>query len=192
MFKAQKLYSCGCDDTVRTALLTTAGQVWYRFEAGAHNNEELTYIIERSAKILGIETEHDGAVEIASRSRGTPRIANRLLRRVRDFAEVTGTGVITKEAADYALTSLEIDKDGLDAIDRRLLSGIITNYGGGPVGLDTIADSQSTKNRLPLRTCMNRISCRRDISREHHEAGASHVWPMSTLGLIFPSRITGR
>ncbi len=112
-----------------------------------YNNEELTYIIERSAKILGIETEHDGAVEIASRSRGTPRIANRLLRRVRDFAEVTGTGVITKEAADYALTSLEIDKDGLDAIDRRLLSGIITNYGGGPVGLDTIA---ATINEEPV------------------------------------------
>ena len=104
-------------------------------------------IVERSAKLLGIPTEYDGVVEIASRSRGTPRIANRLLRRVRDFAEVTGNGVITKELADHALTRLEIDADGLDAIDRRLLSGIIRNYNGGPVGLETIA---ATINEEPV------------------------------------------
>ncbi|MDR0839008.1 MAG: Holliday junction branch migration DNA helicase RuvB [Oscillospiraceae bacterium] len=101
--------------------------------------DELLQIVERSAKILGIPTEPEGAREIASRARGTPRVANRLLRRVRDFAEVTGTGVITKSAADDALTRLDIDRDGLDAIDRRLLAGIIRNYGGGPVGLETIA-----------------------------------------------------
>lgn len=100
---------------------------------------ELQTIVERSADILGIPVEPQGALEIASRSRGTPRIANRLLRRVRDFAEVTGDGVITKEAADNALTRLEIDEIGLDAVDRRLLESIITNYGGGPVGLETIA-----------------------------------------------------
>lgn len=100
---------------------------------------ELKKIVERSAAILGAPIEPEGAYEIASRSRGTPRIANRLLRRVRDFAQVMGDGTITKELADLALTRLEIDNRGLDAIDRRLLERIITNYGGGPVGLETIA-----------------------------------------------------
>ncbi len=104
-----------------------------------YTTQELTHIVERSAKLLGIPTEPEGAAEIASRSRGTPRIANRLLRRVRDFAEVIGDGIVTREVADDALTRLEIDRTGLDAIDRRLLMGIIRNYGGGPVGLDTIA-----------------------------------------------------
>ena len=109
--------------------------------------EELRMIVERSAKLLNIETEPAGALEIASRSRGTPRIANRLLRRVRDFAEVTGNGVITKEVADDALRRLEIDPTGLDAVDRRLLESIINNYGGGPVGLETIA---ATINEEPI------------------------------------------
>ena len=104
-----------------------------------YTTAELTRIIERSAELLGIPTEKQGAEEIASRSRGTPRIANRLLRRVRDFAEVMGDGIITRELADDALTRLEIDRTGLDAIDRRLLMSIIRHYGGGPVGLDTIA-----------------------------------------------------
>jgi Holliday junction DNA helicase RuvB len=101
--------------------------------------EELTRIIERSARLLGIPVEPDGAREIASRSRGTPRVANRLLRRVRDFAEVIGDGVVTRTLADEALTRLEIDRTGLDAGDRRLLQSIIRNYGGGPVGLETLA-----------------------------------------------------
>jgi Holliday junction DNA helicase RuvB len=109
--------------------------------------EDLRKIIERSARLLGIPLTPEGADEIASRSRGTPRIANRLLRRVRDFAEVAGDGVITYEAADSALTRLEIDRTGLDAIDRRLLRSIIDNYGGGPVGLDTIA---ATINEEPV------------------------------------------
>jgi len=104
-----------------------------------YTTEELQTIVTRSARLLTIPVEPDGAREIASRSRGTPRIANRLLRRVRDFAEVTGNGVITFEAADDALTRLEIDRTGLDAVDRRLLKSIIDNYGGGPVGLETIA-----------------------------------------------------
>ena len=108
---------------------------------------ELQMIVERSAKLLNIETEPEGALEIASRSRGTPRIANRLLRRVRDFAEVTANGVITKAVADDALGRLEIDPTGLDAIDRRLLESIILNYGGGPVGLETIA---ATINEEPV------------------------------------------
>jgi Holliday junction DNA helicase RuvB len=104
-----------------------------------YTNDELQIIVERSARLLGIPIEQGGAQEIASRSRGTPRIVNRLLRRVRDFAEVKGSGVITKEAADDALTRLEIDYIGLDAVDRRILTSIIENYGGGPVGLDTLA-----------------------------------------------------
>ncbi|MBR0063051.1 MAG: Holliday junction branch migration DNA helicase RuvB, partial [Oscillospiraceae bacterium] len=101
--------------------------------------KDLKLIIERSAGILGVPIEPEGAIELAKRSRGTPRIANRILRRVRDFAEVYGDGVITKEIADHALERLEIDKEGLDAIDRRLLTAIIEQYGGGPVGLDTLA-----------------------------------------------------
>ena len=104
-----------------------------------YTNEELARIVTRSAALLGIEIAPDGAYEIASRSRGTPRIANRLLRRVRDFAQVYYDGVITKEAADHALGRLEVDKLGLDAIDRRMLRAVITNYGGGPVGLETLA-----------------------------------------------------
>ena len=101
--------------------------------------EELAAIVTRSATILGMPIEPEGAMEIASRSRGTPRIANRFLRRVRDFAQVMGNGTITKEAADLALQRLEVDKLGLDVIDRRMLTAIIRNYGGGPVGLETLA-----------------------------------------------------
>lgn len=101
--------------------------------------EELKRIVERSAGILNVEIEPEGAYEIASRSRGTPRIANRLLRRVRDFAQVTADGVISKKLADRALSSLEVDKQGLDSLDRRMLRSIIVFYNGGPVGLDTLA-----------------------------------------------------
>ena len=101
--------------------------------------DELRRIVERSADILGIEIDREGAFEIASRSRGTPRIANRMLRRVRDFAQVRADGVITKEVADMALSRLEVDKLGLDSLDRRMLRSIIEFYGGGPVGLETLA-----------------------------------------------------
>ena len=99
--------------------------------------EELALIVTRSAGILNVPIEQDGALEIARRSRGTPRIANRMLRRVRDFAQVTAGGVVTRSVADRALQALEIDWLGLDNIDRRMLSSIISNYNGGPVGLDT-------------------------------------------------------
>ena len=104
-----------------------------------YSPEELRRIVVRSAGILNVPIEPDGAYEIASRSRGTPRIANRLLRRVRDFAQVCHDGVITSEAADHALGKLEVDRLGLDAIDRRMLTAIVKNYGGGPVGLETLA-----------------------------------------------------
>ena len=101
--------------------------------------DELQRIVQRSAGILNVRIVPEGAREIASRSRGTPRIANRLLRRVRDYAQVCADGVITQEVADLALSSLEVDKSGLDALDRRMLRSIIEFYGGGPVGLDTLA-----------------------------------------------------
>lgn len=100
---------------------------------------ELMRIVTRSAGILNVKIEPQGAYEIASRSRGTPRIANRLLRRVRDYAQVMADGVITKEVADKALLALEVDKLGLDALDRRMLKSIIDFYSGGPVGLETLA-----------------------------------------------------
>ena len=101
--------------------------------------EELAQIVNRSASILGIDIDEDGALELASRSRGTPRIANRLLKRVRDFAQVLGEGKINTEIAQQALSRMEIDEMGLDANDRRMLDIIIHVYNGGPVGLDTLA-----------------------------------------------------
>ena len=129
------------------AATTRAGQLSAplrdRFGVNLHlelyTPQELAKIVTRSATILGIPIAPEGAMEIASRSRGTPRIANRFLRRVRDFAEVIGDGTITREAADLALKRLEVDHLGLDNIDRRMLTAIIRNYGGGPVGLETLA-----------------------------------------------------
>jgi len=104
-----------------------------------YTTEELARIVTRSSVLFGMKIDPDGAREIASRSRGTPRIANRILRRVRDYAQVYFDGVITKQAADHALKQLEIDRLGLDRIDHRMLRSIIENYGGGPVGLETLA-----------------------------------------------------
>ena len=104
-----------------------------------YKNEELSEIVTRSSDILGIKIDPSGAAEIASRSRGTPRIANRLLKRVRDFAEITADGEITKAVADLALGRLEVDSLGLDAIDKRMLMTVIRLYNGGPVGLETLA-----------------------------------------------------
>ncbi len=104
-----------------------------------YSPEELARIVNRSADILNIEIDREGAVEIASRSRGTPRIANRLLKRARDFAQVIGNGIITHDSAKIALERMEIDRLGLDSIDRLILRSMIKNYNGGPVGLETIA-----------------------------------------------------
>lgn len=104
-----------------------------------YTKEELCGIILRSAGILQIDCERDGAMEIAGRARGTPRVANRLLRRVRDFAQVMGSGVITHKTAKLALDRLEVDALGLDATDRRMLRVLIQHYGGGPAGLETLA-----------------------------------------------------
>ena len=108
-----------------------------------YKQEDLEFIVTRAADILNIGIEQAGASEIARRSRGTPRIANRLLKRVRDFAQVVGNGVITADIADEALKRLHVDKMGLDRIDRRVLKCIIENYDGGPVGIETIAAAVS-------------------------------------------------
>jgi len=129
--------------TTRTGLLT--GPLRDRFgivnRLEYYSPQELGFIVTRSAQILGISLDPTGAEEIARRSRGTPRIANRLLRRVRDFAEVEGNGVITRALADRALARLEVDARGLDPMDRKILRTICEKFGGGPVGLETIASA---------------------------------------------------
>lgn len=127
--------------TTRAGLLTAPLRdrfgVIHRLEF--YSVEELKVIILHSARILEVEIEESGALELAKRSRGTPRLANRILKRVRDFAQVRYDGVITKEVADIALDLLEVDKKGLDHIDRNILETMIGKFGGGPVGLDTLA-----------------------------------------------------
>ena len=108
-----------------------------------YSREELCLIVQRSARILGIACDFDGADEIARRARGTPRIANRLLRRVRDYAQVKGTGVITRQIAELAMEMLKVDAEGFDALDRRMLSMIIENFEGGPVGVESLAAALS-------------------------------------------------
>jgi Holliday junction DNA helicase RuvB len=104
-----------------------------------YSNEDLAHIVKRSARLLNVKIDESGAYEIAKRSRGTPRIANRLLRRVRDFAQVRGNGDITREIADRALQILDVDPLGLDMIDRKFLLAIIEKFNGGPVGIDNLA-----------------------------------------------------
>lgn len=129
--------------TTRSGLLT--GPMRDRFgiisRLQYYSVEELEAVVVRSAQILGIACEPTGALEIARRSRGTPRIANRLLRRVRDFAQVEGNGVIDQAISDHALNRLGIDRQGLDPMDRRLLDTLVRKFGGGPVGLDTLGAS---------------------------------------------------
>ena len=108
--------------------------------------EELQFIITRAADILGVKIDSEGANEIARRSRGTPRIANRLLKRVRDFAQVLGMETITRQLADEALGKLEVDRYGLDRNDRRILNTIVKTFGGGPVGIETIAAAVSEES----------------------------------------------
>jgi Holliday junction DNA helicase RuvB len=113
------------------------------YRLGFYEQQSIEAILRRSAAILGVEAEVGGLKEIACRSRGTPRVANRLLKRVRDYAQVVGEGIVTKEAACEALLQLEVDPIGLDEVDHRVLSTIIDKFNGGPVGLDTIAASIS-------------------------------------------------
>jgi Holliday junction DNA helicase RuvB len=127
--------------TTRSGLLTAPLRARFGINLRLHyyDAKTLTDIVERSSGILGIEIEPAAAYEIASRSRGTPRISNALLRRVRDFAQVKGTGVIDPEVTAYALDALQVDKKGLDDMDNRILSAIIDKFKGGPVGANTLA-----------------------------------------------------
>ncbi|MFB0991848.1 MAG: Holliday junction branch migration DNA helicase RuvB, partial [Rhodospirillales bacterium] len=131
--------------TTRAGLLTTPlrDRFGIPMRLVFYEPDELVRIVSRGAKLLGFDLTDDGAMEIAMRARGTPRVAGRLLRRVRDFADSEGTLSVDKKAADAALNRLEVDKRGLDAMDRRYLSCIIDNYGGGPVGIDTMAAALS-------------------------------------------------
>jgi Holliday junction DNA helicase RuvB len=127
--------------TTRTGLLSAPlrGRFGMSARLGYYSNAELARIIERSARLLGVPIDEAGARELASRSRGTPRVGNRLLRRVRDFAETRAEGKITEKVARDGLKLLEVDERGLDDMDRRMLEAIVVKYQGGPVGLSTIA-----------------------------------------------------
>ncbi|GAB4437087.1 MAG: Holliday junction branch migration DNA helicase RuvB [bacterium] len=127
--------------TTRAGLLTSPLRDRFGFTARLdyYTEDELSFIVKRSARILNISINDEGAYEIARRSRGTPRIANRILKRIRDFAQVIGNGSINKDIADKGLSALDIDSEGLDAMDREILTTIIVKFGGGPVGIDTIA-----------------------------------------------------
>ena len=134
--------------TTRLALLTSPlrdrfGAV---FRLEYYDEESMTEIINRSAAILGVPIREDGAREIGSRSRGTPRVANRLLKRARDYAEVRADGVITRNVAMEAMELLEVDELGLDDVDRKIMDAIITKFGGGPVGIDTLAAATSEES----------------------------------------------
>ena len=111
------------------------------FRLEMYSPEELSQIVSRSARILNVKSDPEGLLEIARRSRGTPRIANRMLKRVRDYAQVRGDGKITREIASEGLSMLDVDELGLDRVDRTLLTTMIDKFGGGPVGLDTLAAS---------------------------------------------------
>jgi len=129
--------------TTRTGLLTTPlrDRFGMTFRLGYYEPQELTQIVHRSAGILGVSITAEAAIEIARRARGTPRVANRILRRVRDVAEVRHQGEVTTEVATEALDLLEVDSEGLERIDRELLASIAFKFGGGPVGLSTLAVS---------------------------------------------------
>ena len=114
-------------------------RAWDPVERKMYSPEDLSRIVQRSAGILGLDSEPEGLLEIARRSRGTPRIANRMLKRVRDYAEVKGGGRITRELAREALRLLEVDELGLDKVDRNMLTCMMDKFAGGPVGLDTLA-----------------------------------------------------
>jgi holliday junction DNA helicase RuvB len=131
--------------TTRTGLLTTPlrDRFGIPVRLNYYTEDELEEIVKRGARVLNMRMTPDGAREVARRSRGTPRVAGRLLRRVRDFASVAGPGEVTREAADASLCQLEVDRLGLDAMDHRYLRCVAINYGGGPVGIETIAAALS-------------------------------------------------
>jgi Holliday junction DNA helicase RuvB len=194
--------------TTRAGLLPAPLRDRFGFTAHLdfYEPEELGVIIRRSAGLLGVGLRDDGADEIAGRSRGTPRIANRLLRRVRDYAEVRGDGVITKDAARAALELYEVDESGLDRLDRGVLSALVSRFGGGPVGLSTLAVAVGEESEtvevvaepflvragLIMRTPRGRVAT--PAAWEHlglpvPEPGAAG-WPPGSAGPPGPGRVT--
>ena len=151
--------------TTRTGLLTTPlrDRFGIPVRLNFYTHAELTTIVARGAGVLKVAMSPDGAAEIARRSRGTPRIAGRLLRRVRDFASVQGAKIITAEMADGALSQLEVDSEGLDALDHRYLNCIARNYDGGPVGIETLSAALSSR-ATPWRRSSSPICCSRASS----------------------------
>ena len=146
--------------------------------------EDLFRIVMRSARIMGIETDEDGAMEIARRARGTPRIANRILRRVRDFAQIHGGGVITADVARQALDMLEIDSEGLDEMDKRILRTIIEKFGGGPVGIKTIAVAVG-EDEGTIEELYEPILYKRAFCPARPEEESPRRWRINTLGYLF-------
>lgn len=138
-----------------------------------YTQEELADIVTRTADVFEVEIDQPSALEIARRSRGTPRVANRLLRRVRDFAQVLGDSRITEEISQDALERLQVDRLGLDHIDHKLLMGMIEKFNGGRWGLIRF-QPRSAKNRIRLKMCTNRIFCKSVLSRERRGEGSSH------------------
>jgi Holliday junction DNA helicase RuvB len=161
-----------------------------------YESEEIYQIIKRSAKILKITIENDGAMEIARRSRGTPRVANRLLRRVRDFAQVESDNRITKEVAASALERLEVDSRGFDEMDKKILMTIMEKYDGGPVGLNTIAVAVSEEGQtieevyepyLIQQGYLKRTPRGREVTlRAYEHFGLNQRGKMNKQGTIFP------
>lgn len=146
-----------------------------------YGNDDLFKIISRSAGILGVEIDSDSGMELARRSRGTPRIANRLLKRVRDYAQVRGDGAITLDIARDALTMFQVDEEGLDMVDKRLMLTIINKSAGGPVGVETLAASVG-EDRETIEEYMSHILSRRDSSTGPQEEEWRLRQPMIILG----------
>jgi Holliday junction DNA helicase RuvB len=149
---------------------------------------DLTLIVERSGRILGLETDPAGAMEIARRSRGTPRIANRLLRRVRDYAQVKSDGKISSAVADAALNMLEVDANGFDMMDRKLLETIVQKFDGGPVGVESLAAAIG-EERGTIEDVLEPYLIQQGflMRTPRGRMATSHAW--SYLGLKAPSRI---
>jgi Holliday junction DNA helicase RuvB len=174
--------------TTRTGLLTTPLRDRFGIlcRLDFYAEEELLAIVRRGAELLGLELSSDGAREIARRARGTPRIAGRLLRRVRDFAAVAGNGAVDRAAADAALARLEVDTLGLDRLDRRYLEAIATSYGGGPVGIETLAAALA-EQRDTLEETIEPFLLQRGLLQRTPRGRMLTVAAWRHLGLAAPS-----
>ena len=179
--------------TTRTGLLTTPlrDRFGIPLRLQYYTEDELLQIVERGARILGLNLARDGALEIARRSRGTPRIAGRLLRRVRDFAAVQGAEMVDAKVADVALSAMEVDELGLDAMDRRYLKCIAENFGGGPVGIETIAASLS-ESRDALEEVIEPFLIQQGLVARTPRGRVLTARAFKHLGLMVPQKLAGQ